>query len=102
AEPFEPFTFSPAGAAVYQLGPVRHGCEETQRMGFEALRCVSGMSRSPIRGRQCRRTKISGTSPVTDDADHRIENAHVSQRFGKYQRDVRRAIKEEKVVQLQK
>ena len=21
AEPFEPFTFSPAGAAVYQLGP---------------------------------------------------------------------------------
>jgi len=23
AEPFEPFTFSPAGAAVFQLGPVR-------------------------------------------------------------------------------
>ena len=21
AEPFEPFTFSPAGAAIYQLGP---------------------------------------------------------------------------------
>jgi hypothetical protein len=37
AEPFAPFTFSPAGAAVYQLGAF--GRKETQRMGFEAMRC---------------------------------------------------------------
>ncbi len=28
AEPFEPFTFSPAGGAVYQLESVRLGCEK--------------------------------------------------------------------------
>jgi hypothetical protein len=37
AEPFEPFTFSPAGAAVFQLGPVRYGCKKTESVGFEAL-----------------------------------------------------------------
>jgi hypothetical protein len=37
AEPFDPFTFSPAGAAVYRLGQIRHRREETQGMGFEPV-----------------------------------------------------------------
>ena len=37
---------------------LRDGSEETQELGVEALRCVSGMRRSPIRGRRrCRRTR---------------------------------------------
>jgi hypothetical protein len=38
AEPFESFTFSPAGAAVYQLGPYGTARQKTQRIEFEALR----------------------------------------------------------------
>ena len=38
AEPFESFTFSPAGAAVYQLGQFGTAAEETPRLGRKALR----------------------------------------------------------------
>jgi len=40
AEPFQSFTFWPAGAAVYQLGPFGTAAKKLQRMGFEALRPV--------------------------------------------------------------
>jgi hypothetical protein len=35
AEPFEPFTFSPSGAAVYQLGPFRHRSKKTKEWGLK-------------------------------------------------------------------
>ena len=38
AEPFEVFTFTPAGAAVYQLGNYGTAAKTTQGVGFEALR----------------------------------------------------------------
>jgi hypothetical protein len=34
AEPFEPFTFSPAGAAVYQLGPYGTAAKRLKEWGF--------------------------------------------------------------------
>jgi hypothetical protein len=34
AEPFEPFTFSPAGAAVYQLGPYGTAAKKLKEWGF--------------------------------------------------------------------
>lgn len=37
-EPFESFTFFPAGAAVYQLGPFGTAAQKLQRMGFETLK----------------------------------------------------------------
>ena len=48
AEPFEPFTFSPAGAGRLPTRPVRHRRKETQRMGLEAVRRkVHRRDRSP-------------------------------------------------------
>jgi hypothetical protein len=43
-EPFEAFTFSPAGAGRLPPRPLRHGGEGTQRMGFEALATLSILS----------------------------------------------------------
>jgi hypothetical protein len=37
AEPFEPFTFSPSGAAVFQLGPFGTAAKKLKRMEFEAV-----------------------------------------------------------------
>jgi hypothetical protein len=37
AEPFEPFTFSPSGAAVYQLGPFGTAAKKLKRIEFEAV-----------------------------------------------------------------
>jgi glycerol uptake facilitator-like aquaporin len=34
AEAFEPFTFSPAGAAVYQLGPYGTAAKRLKEWGF--------------------------------------------------------------------
>jgi hypothetical protein len=34
AEPFEPFTFSPAGAAIYQLGPYGTAAKKLKEWGF--------------------------------------------------------------------
>jgi hypothetical protein len=35
AEPFEPFTFSPAGAAVYQLGPFGTAAKKLKEWAWE-------------------------------------------------------------------
>ena len=43
AEPFEPFIFSPAERGCLPARPVRHGGEETKKMGFIALRHVAGL-----------------------------------------------------------
>jgi hypothetical protein len=37
AEPFEPFPFSPSGAAVYQLGPFGTAAKKLKRIEFEAV-----------------------------------------------------------------
>jgi hypothetical protein len=44
AEPFESFTFSPAGAAVYQLGQFGTASKKLKEWDFEALRDAAGWS----------------------------------------------------------
>ena len=46
AEPFESFTFSPAGEAVYQLGQLARR-RRTEGMGFEALEVAPRLSSGP-------------------------------------------------------
>jgi hypothetical protein len=43
-EPFEPFTFSPAGAAVYQLGPFGTAAKKLMEWDKAALRQAAGRS----------------------------------------------------------
>jgi hypothetical protein len=45
-EPFEPFTFSPAGAAVYQLGPYGTAAKQLKQWDFGALKPAISPARS--------------------------------------------------------
>jgi hypothetical protein len=47
AEPFEPFTFSPAGAAVYQLGPFGTAAKKLTEWNLEGPMAVSMRPLSP-------------------------------------------------------
>jgi hypothetical protein len=51
-EPFEPFTFSPAGAAMYQLGPFGTRSEEAQGMGMNPGEASTGALSLDLRKRQ--------------------------------------------------
>ena len=53
AEPFDSFTFSPVGAAVYHLGNYGDGDDEAPRVRLEALKVASGVvDKLRMRGRR--------------------------------------------------
>jgi len=52
AEPFAPFSFSPASAAVYQLGPYGTAAKKLKEWDMKPGVAVTGVLGIDLRGRQ--------------------------------------------------
>ena len=80
-EPFESFTFSPAGAAVYQLGP--YGTAAKQLKEWDLKRQGKRLNRArAARAAHHRQKAIFARKPKSSDASARSRNGAITWRSG--------------------